>query len=455
MRRLLWIVPLAVFILVIIGLIGLSLAVRNFLHSDEFRQQVTVRTSEAMKVDGEFAPFSWTGSSVYSESFSADGMAESLWQTFEARRLRADFDWRSIFDGAWRMEELSIGSVEAVMRPQSGPPAIPQTAPSDGDAGKSGETARRSTPSWVPQRFELGQVVIDEATLLVPSETGNVLMERVSVVVKPDGSGWQMTASGGTLDVPSFDEMQLVEATARSNGSDFFLSRAEFSLEEKGSVVASGEFSTEVGQMRVDWSEVPISVVLEEPWKSRLTGHSNGQAVWTQENQAVRGKFEVADAQLQHLPLQKQLAVFSGQPKFERLPIQIVSGDFATQGGAIAVRNFVAESRGLMRVEGAYGVASDETLTGELQLGVTPQTLQWIPGSQEKVFTESRDGYLWTTVKLSGTADRPREDLTPRLATAAGEAVIEAGSEILQSAPEETQDAVRKGLDILNSILER
>jgi len=453
MRRLFWIVPLILFVVVVVGLIGVSLAVKNFLHGEEFREQVTRRTSEAMKVEGDFAPFDWNGSSVYSESFSADGKKGSLWQSFEARRLRADFDWRSIFDGAWRMEELSIGSVEAVMQPQSGPPSFGPTAePSEakGEEKPSGS----SLPSWVPQRFELGQVVIDEATLLVPSEAGKVLMERVAVVVEPEGTGWKMKASGGTLDVPGFDRMDLVEANARSNDGDFFLSGAEFRLGEEGAVTASGEFSRKTGQLHIDWTQVPISVLLEEPWKSRLSGITHGKALWSQETQGVTGSFEIQDAQVQDLPLQQQLANFSGQPKFERLPIQVVKGDFASQGGAVAIRNFVAESRGLMRVEGAYAVTPSKELQGDLQVGVTPQTLQWIPGSQEKVFTESRDGYLWTNVKLSGTVDRPKEDLTPRLARAAGEAVIETGAEILESAPEQTRDAVQKGLDLLNSILE-
>jgi hypothetical protein len=31
------------------------------------------------------------------------------------------------------------------------------------------------------------------------------------------------------------------------------------------------------------------------------------------------------------------------------------------------------------------------------------------------VFTRERDGYLWTTVHLSGTVEEPRQDLSPRI----------------------------------------
>jgi hypothetical protein len=53
-----------------------------------------------------------------------------------------------------------------------------------------------------------------------------------------------------------------------------------------------------------------------------------------------------------------------------------------------------------------------------LLLGLSPKILGWIPGAEEKVFTEQRDGLGWTTVKISGTPKKPKEDLTKRLITA-------------------------------------
>ena len=44
-----------------------------------------------------------------------------------------------------------------------------------------------------------------------------------------------------------------------------------------------------------------------------------------------------------------------------------------------------------------------------------------IPGAREKVFTESRNGYLWAPMTLTGPLHHPREDLKERLVSAAQE----------------------------------
>jgi len=84
----------------------------------------------------------------------------------------------------------------------------------------------------------------------------------------------------------------------------------------------------------------------------------------------------------------------------------------------------VAEASGLLRVEGAFTVGKGE-IVGDFKVGVTPSSLQWLPGSRARVFTESRDGYAWAPMRLTGPIDHPSEDLSPRLATAAAGEVIQ------------------------------
>jgi len=40
--------------------------------------------------------------------------------------------------------------------------------------------------------------------------------------------------------------------------------------------------------------------------------------------------------------------------------------------------------------------------------------LDWLP-KPEEVFPHQHDGYLWTTVHLSGTIEAPQQDLSPRI----------------------------------------
>jgi hypothetical protein len=80
----------------------------------------------------------------------------------------------------------------------------------------------------------------------------------------------------------------------------------------------------------------------------------------------------------------------------------------------VQIKQMDVEAEGVFRLQGTAAI-SKKTLSGELQLGVTPEYLEWLPKAQ-RIFTRQRDGYLWTTVQLGGTMDDPQEDLSPRVA---------------------------------------
>lgn len=454
MRRLVWLIPLLLFVFLILGLVGLSQWVRGYLHSEAFRELVTSRTNQTLNVSGQFTPFEWSGSSVYSETYSGSGSGDALWQDLDAKRIRAEINWRSMFDGAWRIEQLTLGSVSGRMNPA----ATQQNRVPGGREEEGGaEPSRETGPGGIlPSRFEIGSVRIDETFLEIPSPLGPIVVEKLQLEASQNANDWELTGSGGTVRMPGFPEpLKVAVLKGRSRGTTFFLSESDLRLDSGGQFLANGEFSpTGEGKLHLAWHDLPLSVVLEEPWKTRLTGMAHGVADWRGARAGLEGSFEITEAELRDIPLQKQLASFTGQPKFERMPIQVIRGKFEAEGQAMRVREFEAESRGLIRLEGDYSVDANRTLDGTLQVGVTPQTLQWLPGSREKVFTEERNGYVWTSVRLQGTIDQPKEDLTPRLAQAMGEATIEAGIELIESAPAETQEAVKKGLDLLNSFLE-
>src|SRR5689334_23899359 len=63
---------------------------------------------------------------------------------------------------------------------------------------------------------------------------------------------------------------------------------------------------------------------------------------------------------------------------------------------------------------GAFTVETG-LIDGAFQVGVTPGSLQWLPGAQAKVFTESRGGYVWAPMRLTGPVNKPQDDLTGRL----------------------------------------
>src|SRR6185503_8626854 len=82
----------------------------------------------------------------------------------------------------------------------------------------------------------------------------------------------------------------------------------------------------------------------------------------------------------------------------------------------IEIKNIAVEDSRKFRMEGALSIR-EKTLEGAIQLGVAPEYLEWLPHAGE-VFPKERARYLWTTVHLSGTIDKPEQDLSPRIVEA-------------------------------------
>ena len=143
------------------------------------------------------------------------------------------------------------------------------------------------------------------------------------------------------------------------------------------------------------------------------------------------------------------VADFTGNPAFRRMPLQEISGDFTYENGLLKIKNFSAESKGLLHLEGVATVGQSGELEGHFQIGVTPQTLQWLPGSRKRVFVNTRNGYVWTELTVGGTLAHPTENLSARLAAAMGSAVIEQGAGLIKDVPPAAAEGIKGVLDVL------
>jgi hypothetical protein len=224
-----------------------------------------------------------------------------------------------------------------------------------------------------------------------------------------------------------------------------------------GQVDLNGEIPSDGGavQLQVRWSEVPVREFFSGGEKLNLEGNCSGDAkvvVPKGGKPSVEGSFMLRDGQLRNLPVLSLIGRFTGASRFDPLALNELSGKFQRKPGMLSVQNLVMESKGLLRVEGALEYADTGELRGELQVGLTSSTLQWLPGSRERVFVDARDGYLWTTVHVGGTAQKPTEDLSGRLMGAMGEQAISTGAGVVEDAADTAVEGVRGILDLFNPL---
>ncbi|MEO6052914.1 MAG: hypothetical protein ABIP97_02785 [Chthoniobacterales bacterium] len=451
-RKILWGGLIAIFLIVAGGTIFLNIWIDRYLRSDAFRTTVEEKTGFALKLKASFEPFRWTGMSVYSDRFI--GVADA--SNISAQRVRAGFNLRAILTGAWQLNDLDIGRLDTVFGTPTQNP-VPAAKPEFVIPVKK----PAAWTAFLPQRFEVERVVVGDGNFSWGSGgLGTGAVQGTAITATPGSNGWNINAKNGKLLMKQFPDLLIDSAKLRSQRGTFYISDAQMRTADNGAVQASGERDSDGAlQLKIQWQKVLVQSLLQDPWNTHLTGLLQGTANLQSRADAppiIDGDFTLTEGLLQGIPLQEKIATFTRVPEYQRLPIQQLSGNYHIQAGSIAFTNLVLESKGLLRVEGTCLIQKDGSLGGTLRVGVTSQSLQWLPGSQARVFTVSKNGYLWTDVQLSGTIQNPRENLSARLLTAAtGEIIdtgINAGKSLLQS-PSNAEDTIKKAQGILKQLV--
>ncbi len=270
-------------------------------------------------------------------------------------------------------------------------------------------------------------------------------------------TGWAIDGKGGHLLVSKLPGLNVVSFRSRTQGDTFFLTNGEFRLGETGKISASGEFGDN-SRLLVEWSQVDVDRFLQEPWRSRLSGLVAGTAAieWPPSGIAdgkAIGNFRLTDGIAENIEMLEQVATFTGAPQFRRMPLQEFSGNYEWTRSLLKITNLVAESKGLLRLEGACTITEGGALSGSLRVGVAPQTLQWLPGSRERVFTVAQNGYVWTDVRIGGSLQSPQEDLSSRLAAAVRDETILQGKRLIEDIPNAAKDGAKGVLNSLAPLL--
>jgi len=416
----------------VVALLVARASVDRWLTGDGFHCWLTGQATEALQAEIAMGDLRWEGtSSVFAEQFRADGYPEAGFSRLALDGVRAMFGGAR--DGAFHVPEVTVNrahvefSGERRERPDGGL-AVESDSTGAGEPG---------VPQWLlrflPQRVEVDEVRLSSGSLQVKGDTGETVfaLQSVPTRIEPDlaGNTWEIFANGGKIVAPGQPEVTIKDARLRWRGDELFFQDLALGIYEKGHIDGSGDmrFGEDARtSLELVLSGIDIDEVVEGQWRDRLSGTVRGPVRVTSEGGVTSydGTLHLDDGLIESLPMLERIADYTRSERFERLPLDKAKTDFVKVGETIELRNLAIQSDGLIRVEGSIDVVGD-ALTGQLFVGVTPGTLRWIPGAERKVFTESRDGFLWASTNLAGTLGQPREDLSARLVAAAGEAILE------------------------------
>lgn len=408
--------------LLILGLVlpGVGYAMlRSYLHSDAFRKFLSAEASEMAGVTGEFGPFHWDGLAVDTDSFEATG--KGLIAGVRADDLHTEVSLDGVRRGVWEIRGSSLRRLEVSVdaRKPVDENIIPALSPN------SGKKTKR--PAWFPSEAELQGIDVREVVIKAILDQGLVIASGMNIHAEQAGAknAYRAEIEGGTIRLPFsiVPEIRLDRAQLRYQDKQVFLTEWKVAAWANGRLHGSGEWdmNSKRYSLEGDATGLRCEDILSPDWAKRLTGDVKSDFSLSNSlgYPQASGKLEIQNAVLTALPMLDALAAYADTRRFRILTLNEARTEWRWKNGEIALTDIVLASEGLARLEGTLTVRG-QALDGFFRLGLAPGTLSTIPGAETDVFTPGERGLLWTTLRITGTLDDPKEDLTDRLIAAAG-----------------------------------
>ncbi|MBV8901425.1 MAG: hypothetical protein JOY92_15085 [Verrucomicrobia bacterium] len=400
--------------LIVVLLAGFWVGLGVFIRSDAFRLWLGHRVSQSLGAEGSFEPLSWTGATFRSGGFKATGQPGSKIGSISLTGLTAHLDWPKLLTGQIILDAVSVDQAEAQLLPPRATRPEP-VAPTS------------SKPPYLRFRlhFSVQRVTVAHASLAYESRHGTKgsLNNLGILAVKTGPKAWEFTVNGGTIRSDRFPATQLLKAQAGLNSRRLQIQLLELASPDGGTATIQGEI-----QLNRELSAelhaklAGISVASFPLNKEKLDGVANADLTFQGalnhfERGTIQGDFRATNVHYDFRHYISSLRYLAGSGPLGSANFDSVAGHALYSNHNFLLTNLDAAYRDTVRVMGTVEVKGDQ-LQGVLQVGLKPELLDWVPGSLEAVFSEQRGGLNWTVVRLSGTVQEPKEDLSKRILTA-------------------------------------
>lgn len=438
-------------VLLVVAWFGLKAWLMAYLHGPEFARFVNARLSETLHAEVECAPLHFDGFDVFCDGVKARGYEGSPFAEARVEQVRARFSLRRFWQHVWEVEHLKVDRLALkVVGTRLAAPSVPTAKPETRNSKRSA--------GWLPNRIEVNTVKISDFALEwgdLPAAAG--ALRGIALEAKPAEGGWSVHGEGGELVAAGLPALDVVSVQVRQRGTELFVNEARFNGRTGGTATATAEIDFEKSlDVRARIDGIDLSPFLDGDWRARLHGKLAGDLRVQSPlpgtgSLTLSGSLRMANGTVEALPVLDQIALFTRTQQYRQLPLTRASGDFRRDAERLEVAKLIAESEGRLRVEGGFIIAQGR-IDGSFQVGVPPGSLAWLPGSQEKVFTTARDGYVWTAMRLTGPVDAPREDLSGRLVAAAGNTVMEKATDVTRDAIQTGKEAAKGLFDLVTPL---
>ncbi len=416
-------------VLLVLGLLVAKSSLNAWLQGEGFREWLARRAETALKSEVSLGELKWSGSEVFAARITATGRPEAAFSELVLDGVQTKTD--GVRNRAFLVPDITVNRLHLLF--SSTREAAPVAVMASGETSAE-ETSR--LPRWLsdlaPNRVEIDRIHIATTNVAVEKAAGTVFtLAGVETTMEPDfASGvWEIRGKGGTMEVPDQPQIRLKELGMRWRDSELFVDRCALGIYRNGHIEGRGEIGFENGglfDVDLDISSITVDELISGEWRDRLEGILHGPVHITGSPGGLiyEGTLNVTEGVIESIPVLELVARYTRSDRFKRIVLNEARTNFKSDGWRVELRDLVLQSDGLVRIEGSVDIVGDQ-LAGDLKVGVAPGTMRWIPGAERLVFVEDRDGFRWAPLRLSGTTDDPKEDLSARLIAAAGESLLD------------------------------
>jgi hypothetical protein len=412
-KQLVYSAAVAVFFLIAVGIgaaVFYSPLLTHYIESDAFRAAMEKETAKGLHFpECRYSPIRRTSAfTAETESFEARNGQKAM-KSLDAHGITATFDPLGVFVRQWRFTDVRVQSGDVEIQIYK--------------ANPEGVSPKPWFAIFLPNRVYLKKIETPQANVTWRFRGKQAGFFGTQLLITPHGPDFEYFATGGRLKTALLPDLNLRRAHLLITKTlltlyDIDLASNSSSAESIHAQANAGIGKDKSVDLRANFNQVPIRSWLPAEWKEHLAGTASGDVHWAGkdpklESSSGKGSLGVNNGRIDNLPFLEKLAELSQKKSFEHLALSDCSLRFEWKYPKIDIENIAIEERGKFRIEGEISI-EQRRLRGTIRLGLTREYLDWLPNPEE-VFSRKQDGYLWTSVHLSGTIDDPGQDLSPRI----------------------------------------
>ncbi len=417
----------AALLLLVAGYFALTKAIDHYLNDGALAEAIGKKTAVILKADAGYLPLFWRGMTVRSDGLLVRGKPPTGLTELQAANIRASCSLRDLWQRKFVIKRLQADRLEVAYGPAAAA-KLTSVLPSE-------PTLQPQVDRPSPLKVDIRETIVQQMSIFwgsKPEAVGGV--REVLAKFYPNGSDLDGIATGGTFQQTGWPELRVVRVETHYAKPKLEIRSARFAIGKEEDTSVTGELDLKQGgggrmHFQVQSKGAPAAPFLKGFWKGKFEAKIDGDSTIDKEfkpeaKASAKGQLKFSDAEVHDVATLDRIAALTRHPEFAHLKLSELSGRYQWSGTRLEVSELKIEAKKLFRVEGRFTIEEQE-INGTFQIGASADVLDAIPGAREKVFTEARDGYFWTSMKLTGPLKHPREDLKERLVAAAKEKLAE------------------------------